>query len=132
MHENLKRDIMEIGLKVAIHKAPVIKYSLTIEKFKSEIENPLGYLKTVVDEVIRNGVSFFFSVKTGIFKRRVFPILLQDEKPELALWVSTTRYFKPYAKFPLYFTGRRFIITFDDFIQSKWLNISLECYYQFL
>jgi len=98
------------------------KYDFDIKSFKSGIEHPAGYLWVIIDELVNNQVSYFLRERIGLFKNKVMPILLKDEKPELLLNMSAGWF----RKIPLLFTGRRFLIVFNDFIQSKWIRPAFQ------
>lgn len=124
-------DYREIELKIVqlkeishtLKKAPSpIKYEFNTRSFKSKIKNPFGNLYVIIDELLRNGVSYFLKERVGLFKSKVTPILFNDEKPEFLLNVSTGRF----RKLPLFFTGRRFLIAFNGFIQSKWIKPTFQ------
>lgn len=117
---------VEIGIKVKNPEAPITKYTFDVEKFKSRVKNPLSDLRAIVNELVRNRASCFIQRKIGTFRKASFPILLQDEQLKFVSWVSSARYREALVKFPLYFTGRRILIVFDDFIQSKWLKPSFS------
>jgi len=99
-----------------------IDHILDLNSFKSGIENPLGSLGIVSDEVLINGVSYFCIEKTGLLKGRSIPILFGDEKLERLSTVSS----EGYTNMPFYFTGRRFLIASKSFIQSKWIKPSFN------
>jgi len=105
-----------------------IKYSFNIKSFKSGVKSPLGNLWIAADELVRNGVSYFLKEKTGLFRSKVTPILLEDENPCFLLNVSTGRS----GKLPLLFTGRRFLIAFNSFIQSKWIKPTFRNFFSLL
>lgn len=123
-HREIEVKIMqlkEIGQTIKEASGP-IRYDFNICSFKSEIKNPFGNLYVIVDELLRNNVSYFLKERAGLFKSKVTPILLKDEKPELLLNVSTGSF----RRLPFFFTGRRFLIVFTNFIQSKWIKPTFQ------
>jgi len=97
------------------------KHDFDVRTFKSEIQNPSGRLSIIADEIEKNNVSYFIQEKGAIFKKKSCPILFEDEKLEHLLDVLVAG-----VKSSLFFTGRRCLIVFNDFIQSKWLKLSFQ------
>lgn len=96
-----------------------VKHDLDIQAYKLSIKNPLGHLRVISNELLINGASYFCVEKTGLFKRRIIPILFDDEKLEK---LSIVKWGMWYSNAPFYFTGRRFLIVFNNFMQSKWIK----------
>lgn len=95
------------------------EHAIDLQSYKSGIENPMGRLSIISDEILTNGASYFYVEKTGLLKRRLIPILFDDERLEKLSVVSFG-----YTDMPFYFTGRRFLVAAKSFIQSKWIKPS--------
>ena len=99
-----------------------IKHDFDVKSFKSGIKSPLGVLLIIVDELVRNQPSYFLKERVGLLKSKAMPVLFKDERPEFLLNVSTGRF----RKVPLLFTGRRLLMAFDGFVQSKWVKPAFQ------
>ena len=97
-----------------------VEHDLDVQAFRSSIKNPFGRLRIISDELLTNGVSYYFVEKTGLLQRRVVPILLGDEKLEKLSDLTWMRY----SNGAFCFTGRRFLVVFNSFMQSKWIKPS--------
>lgn len=105
-----------------------VEYDFNIQVFKSGIKNPLYALRVIADELVGNKISYFIQEKFGWFKKKTIPILFKDEELEFLANV----FIGELTSFPFFFTGRRFLIVFKDFIQSKWLKPSFQNLFKIL
>lgn len=105
-----------------------VKHDLDIQAYKTGIKNPFGYLGIVSNELLINGASFFCAEKIGSLKKMVIPVLFGDEKLEKLSTVSWGRY----SNASFYFTGRRFLIVFGNFMQSKWIRPTFTALFSLL
>ena len=95
-----------------------IQHDLDVQAYKLGIKNPFGLLSIISNELLINGASYFCVEKIGLLKRRIIPILFADEKLEKLSDVT----WRGYSNASFYFTGRRFLIPFSNFMQSKWIK----------